>query len=330
MAARSRLLLIGLPMLAVVGLAIGIYAASTTEPRRPTANPSNLPPQKPGANAALTGTGPNVIGAVGLIEAESENVSIGTNLPGVVARVVVSPGDRIGADSALFALDDRDAKSELASRIAQRDVQAAAVRTAAVDLAEKRHLLSIAESVEDPRAIAKEELSTRSYAVQSAAARLAESHARLRDTEAAIALTRTTLERLTVRSPLDGTILQVNVRPGEYAPAGALATPLMVVGRTEKLHVRVDIDEADIPRFQPDKPATLYLRGAADQAIAARFVRVDPYVVPKTALSGAISERVDTRVLRAIYSFEPSGRAAFPGQQVDIFLPARATAEAAQ
>jgi hypothetical protein len=41
--------------------------------------------------------------------------------------------------------------------------------------------------------------------------------------------------------------------------------------------------------------------------------RFEPYVLPKRSLSGDTSERVDTRVLQAIYAFNPAGFPAFVG-----------------
>ena len=38
------------------------------------------------------------------------------------------------------------------------------------------------------------------------------------------------LERLTMHAPIDGEILQLNVRAGEYAPVGQLPNPLLVMG----------------------------------------------------------------------------------------------------
>jgi hypothetical protein len=50
-------------------------------------------------------------------------------------------------------------------------------------------------------------------------------------------------------------------------------------------------------------------------------VRVEPYVVPKVSLTGSSTERVDTRVLQVIYSFEcPKDRPVYVGQQVDLFV----------
>ena len=47
-------------------------------------------------------------------------------------------------------------------------------------------------------------------------------------------------------APSDGTVLAVNIRPGEFATIGG-STPPVLLGRLDPLHVRVDIDEADVP-----------------------------------------------------------------------------------
>jgi multidrug efflux pump subunit AcrA (membrane-fusion protein) len=130
---------------------------------------------------------------------------------------------------------------------------------------------------------------------------------------------RVELERLVVRSPIRGTVLKLDVRPGEYigTPSGQ---PLIILGDLEQLHVRVDIDEQDLPRFQPGMPGQGFVRGNAARPLALKFVRVEPYAEPKKSLTGTGNERIDTRVLQVIYAIESSPRAIYVGQQIDVFL----------
>jgi hypothetical protein len=53
-----------------------------------------------------------------------------------------------------------------------------------------------------------------------------------------------------------------------------------------------------------------------------RFVRFEPYVVPKKSLTGDSTERVDTRVLQVIYSFDRGSLPIYVGQQMDVFIDA--------
>ena len=92
------------------------------------------------------------------------------------------------------------------------------------------------------------------------------------------------------------------------------------LGDIHRLHVRVDIDENDIGRFRPNLRGVAKPRGTPGQEFPISFVRVEPYVIPKKSLTGANTERVDTRVLQVIYAVQTRGRPLFVGQQMDVFL----------
>lgn len=155
--------------------------------------------------------------------------------------------------------------------------------------------------------------------VQKAQAGVEEAQAAVRKLELDIA-------RRTVTAPLDASVLRVNLRQGEYALAGNSSPegPGIVLGNIEPLHIRVDVDEFDAPRFDGAGEATAYLKGATDKPIRLAFVRVDPFVVPKQTLSGGVRELVDTRVLQVIYKVEKSDVALYVGQQVDVFIRSKA------
>jgi multidrug resistance efflux pump len=128
------------------------------------------------------------------------------------------------------------------------------------------------------------------------------------------------LERLIVRAPVDGEILQVNVRPGQFA-ASAWKEPMIVLGEVNRLHVRVDIDENDLYRFYEGAPARATLKGRKAPEFPLEFVRIEPYVIPKKSLTGDNSERVDTRVLQVLYALPDNPPAqVYVGQQMDVFL----------
>ena len=146
--------------------------------------------------------------------------------------------------------------------------------------------------------------------------------AKLRQTQAALEQAKVDLDKTVVKAPIDGAVLKVNVRLGEYAQAGVLADPLMTMGSVDPLHVRVDIDETETWRVRPGRSAVARLRGNPAISAPLTFVRFEPYVLPKRSLTGEATERVDTRVLQAIYEFAPNALPAFVGQEVDVFITA--------
>src|SRR6516225_802314 len=141
-----------------------------------------------------------------------------------------------------------------------------------------------------------------------------EAEAKLSQAKATRDQARVDLDKTVVKAPIDGAILKVNVRLGEYAQAGVLAEPLMTLGSVDPLHVRVDIDETETWRARPSAAARARLRGNPAISTPLSFVRFEPYVLPKRSLTGDTTERVDTRVLQAIYD-APSAFPAFVGQQ---------------
>lgn len=143
--------------------------------------------------------------------------------------------------------------------------------------------------------------------------------------EAQVLQTKTDLGRILIRAPRDGTILQVNVREGEYVgtPPGQA---LMVLGAVnDNVHLRVDIDEHDIPRFVRGARAAASPRGHPEVSYPLKYERIEPFVVPKKSLTGDNIERVDTRVLQAVYALETRDRPVYVGQQMGVFIDAQAS-----
>ncbi len=115
------------------------------------------------------------------------------------------------------------------------------------------------------------------------------------------------------------TVLQVNVRPGEVVDTTS-GKALVMLGDVRRKHVRVDIDEHDAPRFRENGAATGVLRDEAEKTFPLKFIRIEPFVLPKRSLTGDNTERVDTRVLQVLYEITSDADAIFIGQQMDVFI----------
>lgn len=346
-----------LPLLAVLGVCMAVFTVMAENKAKPSAPPVVRPAEAPFDS---------YVAGAGLIEASTENISIGTHVPGVITKVYVKAADRVKAGDPLFTIDDRTVRSELASRKAALEVAKSRLeqlkaqpRPEDLPPAEARvesdrsildDLMSQLTMWEkaDRRAVADEELSKRRFAVVGARARLLQSEAeltRLRagawkfeldvakaeidQAQAMVDAAQTELDRHTVRAPVDGEILKLNARPGEYAAAGGTGgvgggsgDALITLGDTSRLHVRVDVDENDAWRVKAGTAGKAFVRGNPSLHTELKFVRFEPYVIPKRSLTGASTERVDTRVLQVIFSFDPAALPVFVGQQMDVFIKA--------
>jgi multidrug resistance efflux pump len=345
-----------LPGIGLIMLVFALYHVVRAQQTLPEAMPPVEPARDP--------YGQSVAGA-GIVEAETENIAIGSALPGVVLEVFVpveKVGQRVKAGDPLFRVDDRQLRAQLRfqkanlltaeAQLAKLEMQPrpeelppseAKVRTAKASVALIQDQYERARKLLPSRAMSEEDYRQRELSLETARQQLAQvqaEHQLLKagawDKDKAIAkaaveqarsqvdMIQTDLDRALVRAPVDGNVLQVNVRPGEYVGAPP-SQALVVLGNLQKLHIRVDIDEHDIPRFRAEAPARAALRGNPQVTFPLTFVRVEPYVIPKKSLTGDNTERVDTRVLQVIYCVDHAPGLGTPselyvGMQVDVFV----------
>lgn len=302
------------PLLAAVFFLLGAASIVRTRAVRETAPPPLVPPASPYEAT---------VGGLGIVEASTENIAIGAPVSGLVLEVPVTVGGRVVAGEPLFRIDDRVESARLVverAAVEAAEANVAALRAALGDL---ENQWRIVEGIDDGRAVSTGERDRRRFAFEAGRARLAQGEADLETARAQVAASEVDVARHVVRAPVDGTLLQVKVRAGEYAQAALLDQPLMLLGATDPLHVRVDVDEQNAWRVTPDAPAVARIRGNATLEVPLEFVRFEPYVVPKRSLTGDPSERVDTRVLQVVYRAADAAQPMFVGQQVDVFISAR-------
>ena len=338
----------GLPLVAVALLAFAVLHVMAGQKPETKSTPALQPPRTPFA-ATVAGSG--------MVEAENENIAIGSAISGVAISVKAKVGTQVKPGDELFRLDDRQQRAELKFREAahaaaladlkrlenqprpeQLEMNAAQVAEAEANVADQRDQFQRSRELHSRKVATDSEFLTREQMYRVAQAKLAHAKAEyamqksgaweydkliakaaVQQAAAQVEQVRTELERLVVRALVEGEVLQVDVRPGEFVAAPATRA-LVVVGNVKQLHVRVDIDEYDIHRYRTNAPAVAKLKGQPDVEFKLKFVHVEPFVVPKKSLTGENTERVDTRVLQVIYELDLDGRTLYVGQQLDVYV----------
>jgi len=288
-----------LPILAVLGVFLGIVAALQSARKLvPTPMVSDAPssPYK------------SFVAGAGLVEANTENIAIGTQIAGIVSQIYVRIGSEVKKGDPLFTIDDRATRALLEN-------QQAAVKVADAQWAQASYSNSLNQDLVKKFVASKEDAILADYVLKSDAALIVQA-------EALANQTATDLERLTVRAPMDGEVMQLKIHPGEYAPTGVLVQPLILFGNVKPLNVRTDVDENEAWRVVQDEPALGFLRANKQVCAPLKFVRFEPYVIPKVSLTGETMERVDTRVLQVIYSLPIGENRIRAGQQMDVYIAA--------
>jgi len=298
------------------------------------------------------------ISGVGIVEPESGNISIGIPVNRLVDQVLVKVGSKVRKGDILLRLEDKDLQANL--KVQQAAYESALAKLQKLrafprseDLAEAKANLEIAQiesdlakkqyemilDLPDPRSISTEEKNRRYSALQQAQAKLQQAQANWDKTKSGtwkpdLEIARTEveeakahlneikaeIERHQIKSPIDATVLQVKVHNGELPPLDTFRTPIMVLGNSDELYLRVSINQLDIPYYNSDAPAVAFLQGDAKVEFPLEFVRVEPLLVNKQNFTNEITERVDTRVLQILYKLKKEDFPLFVGEQMDVFI----------
>lgn len=296
--------------MALAGLGFAGWVLMGANKQEPMPTPVAEPPRSPYDRT---------VAASGIIEAVNENVRIAPPAAGLVTKVFAAVGDQVKEQAPLFQLDDRDLRAQLLTREAAIPPIYAQIEEQQYRIGDLDTQLKRLKAVHDSRAVSEDDLKRTWYALEMAKRAKIRLEAGLKQAIAQRDETTLLLDRLTVRAPRSGTMLQVNVRAGEYATVGGVE-PLMLLGDTQQLQVRADVDEVNAPLVAPQAAAVASLKSRAEEKIPLTFVRIEPYVVPKKSLTGENTERVDTRVLQIIYRFNRPSYPVYAGQQVDVFI----------
>jgi RND family efflux transporter MFP subunit len=217
---------------ALVGLALAALAYTQLWMTRPP-----LVPVEIAAPAPVT----RVLAVNGRIAAV-RSVDVRATVSGRLATLAVAEGDTVDAGQVLAEID-----AAAQSAVVRQAVAALDAALVAQDQARETYdrLLALGTNV------ARSTLETEARAVQSAGQEVARMTAILEQARVA-------LRDHTIRAPLAGTVLVLNVEEGQTVDP---ATPLMTLADLAELVVEADVDEAYATQIAPDQPAVLQLAG---------------------------------------------------------------------
>lgn len=298
---------LGIPLIALIGIVFAVFMIYWGSRKPPVTRIIFHPPTSPYRH---------FVAGEGVIEAINKNTFISVPFPELITDMYVDIGQVVKKDAPLFKLDTRTLEAQL--KTALQDVA-----TAQKSYEELAVHFSFYKRLKEKSAVSEQDYATALYDMQVAAQRV-------ETAKAAANVIRTNIYRSTIRAPIEGEVLQVNIHVGEYANVNPINVdplltqfPLIMFGDTHFYHLRIDIDEEDAWRVIKGAPATAYVRGNAAIVIPLTYVYTEPYIIPKVSLSGANIERVDTRVLQVVYSFQRDSYPVYAGQLLDVFLEAK-------
>jgi HlyD family secretion protein len=292
----------------------------------------------------------------GIVEPADRESKVGAAVDGRIKSVEVKEGDHVRAGDILVVLDNDVEKAAL--RAAERDVgaqKAQLSRTAAGQRPEEiQAAIADAESAGARAALSRDSLGRTQVLAQSGAvtpdeldkavhqadidqkayeaaeARKSEAvdgarrddvaidAAKLEANSARAAQARAEYEQKIARAPIDGEILQVKVRSGEFFNTKG-SDPMVIMGDTRVLRVRMDLNERDVARVRAGQKSFAQLPAFGDRRFPGRVVEVGRRMGRKNVRSDDPTERIDTKILEVVCELDtPDGLV--PGLRVINYI----------
>lgn len=294
--------------------------------------------------------------APGRIEPVSGEIRIAAPIAGLMTQVLVKTGDKVSADEPLIRLSDQEARARVDSANAQvavrkraRNDQApssrAADRRKAEDAVADDEQAIVSARAEFDR-VALERRAGRTFDSELEAARsvLARARERLKqhktdlrklETNATIPLpsqaegelniaraelwaAEAALEKMTIRAPIAGTILQVNAKAGEIAAPGA-SQPLVLLGDISALRVRAELDERDYGEIKPGQRVSVRPEAFRGREFAGTVASISPLVEPSRDNARSQRNQTDVDIVEVMIDLAEPGPLAV-GMRADVYF----------
>lgn len=273
---------------------------------------------QPGSEHQPTVSVPRTIVAVGEIIPEGDVVSVAPYFSGVVKSVAVAAGQKVVKGQVLYALDDAIQRGDWESKRHSYELATLRLKQAELKWSEASRLATQAKRLEgqffSPDYVLKAEFDARNAEAQVDIVRreIALAHAEL-------GRARSVLDRLVVTAPVSGEVLRSELKPGEFVHIDC-ALHCILIGKTDKLHVRAYVDEFNVEALDMHKTAFAVLRSPSQRRFELQLEGIEPLASPKKVFTGDAGERVDTRTVQLVFKIVDSPKIGYVGQQVDVHL----------
>ena len=211
--------------------------------------------------------------------APTNQVDVGSELSGLVTKVVVDVNDRVVAGQPLALIDPSRFSDTVNQSKAALDAAVAAVAQNQASLDQAKATLARFQEVSKlsgGRVPAKTEMDTAIADRDRAVANLRAAQANVASAQATLSSNATQLTKTVIRSPVNGVVLARQIEPGQTVAASFSTPTLFVIAQDlSAMKLEVAIDEADVGSVKQGQQATFTVDAFPGKTFPAAITRVD-------------------------------------------------------
>lgn len=208
----------------------------------------------------------------------TRSVNIGSELSGTVRRVSVDVNDKVKQGQLLVELDTAKLSDQVSRSRAALAAAQAQLALATATLKESQASLARLEEVarlSGGKVPSAAELDAGRAALERARASEDSARAGIVQARATLSTDETNLSKGSIRSPIDGIVLERKVEPGNAVAASLQAVTLMTIAEDlRRMRVEVSVDEADVGAVQVGQKARFSVGAYPARQYPAEVTRV--------------------------------------------------------
>jgi HlyD family secretion protein len=210
--------------------------------------------------------------ATGTLEA-LDTVQVGSETSGRILDVLVDFNDQVKKGQVLATIDPEQASARADEAAAQLRAARAAVARAQATQAESAQNLKRSRSLMESGLISRQDYDTAQATAQRSQADVASARAQATVAEATLTAARSSLQKTSILSPIDGIVLSRAVEPGQTVAASFQTPVLFTIARDLKdMTLHVQVDEADVGKVREGQPATFTVDAYPQRDFESRVV----------------------------------------------------------
>ncbi len=253
-------------------------------------------------------------------------VQVGSQVSGTIAELHADFNSRVRKDQVIAVIEPSLFEGALKQAVADLENARANVVVAEAALAKSRanevqtkaefdRAVSLVEQTvgtQQALDLAKANYVAAKASVDGAIANVTQSHAQVRQREAAVSVAQTNLDHTVIRSPIDGTVVARNVDIGQTVAASLQAPTIFTIAQDlTKMFVYAKVDESDVGKIRSGQQVTF---------------KVDSF--PKEIFHGLVSQvRMNPTSVQnvvtydAVVAFDNPDLKLFPGMTAYVTIP---------
>lgn len=277
---RLQKILIGIGAIVVIGAIVAVSVFSKSEEKGEEVYMAK----------AETKDVVSSVSASGKIEAKTK-VNVQSSVIGEIVELPVKEGDTVRKGDLLVQIDPERYRSEVDRLQASLRMQRIQLRDAEVRLADAKRKLARATDLYDGSGlVSKETLEQAELQVATGEIGLESLREAIAQAQANLAKAKDELAKTTIRSPIAGTVTQLNAEKGEITLTGTMNNPgtvILVVSDMSEILAEVDVDETRVVQVTPGQRARVVVDAIGETT---------PYMGTVDEIAGTATQRAGEQV----------------------------------